>query len=110
MTNAAHAAKACSAALNDGLMVCERCGQEWLADAAARPACDPITFETLCARMRSDEAQAEVSLKIVRTIKAEGGPGNSDFALRRLAEVSAARRLVERCAGSAQIRAILNSK
>lgn len=104
------ATKSCSAALNDGLMVCERCGQEWLADAGVRPACDPITFETLCARARSDETQAEVSLQMIRAIKAEGGPGNTDFAVRRLAEVGAVRRLVERCASDPRIKAILNGK
>jgi hypothetical protein len=102
---------ACTASERDGVMECARCGFAWpSADKQPRP-CDPITFQHLGARMQDECSRAEISLAAVTNLATAGMPTDGGFdARRRLAELGAVLRLVERCAGDAQIKAILNGK
>jgi hypothetical protein len=99
----------CAAALADGVMVCARCGFEWLEGEAA-PTCNPITFDHLRARMASEAASSEAWMIAMAEWKAEGKPVDLAPMRRRIAEINAVLRLVERCAGDAAIKAILNGK
>lgn len=107
---AAPAAPACKAVSNDGLTVCASCGFEW-PDGADKPACDPITFETLRMRMIEEATRAEASLLSVIGLGSKGMPTDGGAqARRRLAEIEAVLRLVERVAGSRTIKDLLNKK
>jgi len=99
----------CKAAEAGGLMVCERCGFEW-PEAEAAPTCNPITFDHLRARMASEASSSEAWMIAMAEWKAEGKPVDLAPMRRRGAEINAVLRLVERCAGDAAIKAILNGK
>jgi hypothetical protein len=100
----------CSAALDDGAMICERCGLDW-PEGSSGPKCSPITFETLHRRMLSEVTSAEASLVSVVGLQARGVPTDGGRrARRRLAELKAVPRLVERISGDGALKSILNGK
>lgn len=97
----------CSAQNEKGTMVCRRCGFAW-PEAEAAPSCRPITFEDLRLRMLSECSSAETSLRVVEEIRAAGTlPADPRAARRRLAELEAVHRLVDRCVTTAAIRDLL---
>jgi hypothetical protein len=99
----------CAARANEDLMVCEKCGLEWLVGELG-PQCNPITFEVLRLRTLSEIASAEASLSYVRAIKRGGQPADPTAARRRLAEIEAVSRLVDRCMSDRRIKELLNGK
>lgn len=109
MTEPATPGAKCRAALNDDLMVCERCALEWPAGSAA-PRCAPITFDTLRTRMLSEVASAEASLAMVRDLKRDGKAADPAPARRRLGEIGAVLRLVEGVMADSVIKERLNGK
>ena len=103
-------APGCAATLQDDLMVCERCGLDWPAGTRP-PKCQPITFEGLATRMLSEIAAAEASLVTVRRLQAKGVPTDGGaIARRRLAELCAVFRLVDRVRADPHLRAALNGR
>jgi hypothetical protein len=100
----------CRAALSDYMMICERCGLDWPAGTAG-PKCSPITFEALHRRMLSEVTRAEVSLVSVLGLQGRGVPTDGGRrARRRLAELNAVLRMVERITGNAGLKAMLSGK
>ena len=100
----------CKAALDEDLMICERCGLDWPAGTAG-PKCSPITFETLRDRMLSQIIRAEASLISVQGLASRRMPTDGGRRARRcIAELKAVLRLVERIAGDDALKAMLNGK
>lgn len=96
MTATAPAERPCSAKPLDDLMVCDRCGLEWLA-GVEKPACQPITFEMLRARILREVNNAEASLNAMRAMRKDGMPADVEYGRRRFVEMEKLRVLVERC-------------
>jgi hypothetical protein len=101
--------KGCVAHLDDDLMVCARCGLDWPSGDIG-PACDPITFDRLRRRMVSEVTGAEASLTNVYLLRREGKPADTAPARRRLAELDALSRLIDRATSDPRIKEILNGK
>lgn len=100
----------CKAALDEDVMICERCGLDWPAGSPG-PKCSPITFEMLCDRMLSEVTRAEASLISVQGLASRGMPTDGGRRVRRrIAELKAVLRLVERIAGDVGLKAMLNGK
>lgn len=75
----------CSAGEVDGLMICERCGLEWLA-GGVKPPCEPITFDRMRLRLIDQERDDERSYNVVKGLKVDGVPASTVPARRKLAE------------------------
>ncbi len=90
-------------------LICTRCGLQVPASAAA-PSCRPMTFRRMRNRMLDELASAEVSLRLVTELKAEGMPADPGPARARLSELDAIFRLIERCEGDPEILQHLTKK
>lgn len=109
MTESHSRPEGCKAGLVDDLMVCERCGLQWIAGLPA-PACDPITFEKLRDRMLMDVTSAEVSLRLTTELQREGRPADPRSSRRLLAERNALLRMMDAIVADRVIKERLNGR
>ncbi len=105
----ASAASRCSAVPVADLMVCDRCGLEWLA-GGERPPCAPISFPVLRDHMMAELNSAECWLGLLAAEKAACGAVDPAKQRRRVALTAAVLRLIERVMADRSIMEKLTAK
>lgn len=73
----------------DDLVICNRCGMQWDLEDPAPPACDPMSYSRMRARLVAEISSADTSLEIVAKLKRAGTPADPSIAKRKLAELEA---------------------
>lgn len=102
-------AQACKATEIDGQMVCGHCGLQWPVDDV-KPDCDPMTFERMRKALGAEISRCELSIAVVDGLKAKGEPADPAAERRRLAELNALYRMLERVIADKAVRDLLNGR
>ena len=94
----------CKATAVDDQMICARCGLQWDLVDQAPPACEPMTFKRMRARLEAEIYRVDQSLGVVNKLKADGSPADPRPERRRLSELEALLRLFDRVTETKQQR------
>ncbi len=102
-------APACQAYPFDDLMLCDRCGLAWPAQGDKAP-CEPVTYERMRAAALDALTSAERSLAMVMNLSLAGSPADPARARRRVAELGAIVKLLDRLTASPELKAAIAGK